>query len=631
MQKNFIIIVILLQLFFILLGCASSLSIKKETIVKPLQKVSAVKAGGEHTCALLLDGSATCWGSNSAGQLGNEAVKNISTIPVAVEGISDIKAIGAGFFQTCTILSDGKVKCVGIDLTRSDLNTIDTKDMPKLFSHPVEMRSISKATAVAIGWAHACVILSDGKVMCWGDNSTGQLGDGTTTNSTTPIKVKDISNASALTTGVAHTCVVLSDGTVKCWGTDSFGGGGKIYGFSSLAPIEIEDISNALSVAAGRNHTCALLSDGTVKCWGSNILGQLGNTKKFFSSLPLQVEGVSSAIAISAGSFHTCTLHSDGTVRCWGACLTGPPKGASVPVSSIPLTVKEISNAVAITCGDAHSCALLSDGTVKCWGANETGQLGGGIRSKFSSTPLTVISCTPTKLCIERRQLPKIIEEMTQAARRDPDNLQLKADLGWVYIRSGNYKDGIPLLMDAPNEPSDKSELLFPAASDSIERRQLYLKTIDAFNSNLDDKKLVLGHIFVSHLSREEIIDQDLILQLKLLANQTQSPLVYDALRELSYGQRDWEHQVQYAEAAIRRINDLGLQVKDSQHLSHFYYNSACGYSLIKDYEKAALRLKEAFSINGSLRSWSLRDPDLENLREQLGIEEFRKLIGVAP
>jgi tetratricopeptide (TPR) repeat protein len=252
----------------------------------------------------------------------------------------------------------------------------------------------------------------------------------------------------------------------------------------------------------------------------------------------------------------------------------------------------------------------------------------------FIALGILLIACAPTTPSIERRQLQKDLAEMIQAAKKAPSNLQLKADLGWIYIQSGKYKEGIPLLMDAPYEPSAISEVLFPDASDSIERGQLYLKAIDAFNANFDDTKLVLGHIFVSHLSREEVIDQDLVVQLRLLADQTQSPIVYDALRGLSYtpnGQKDSEHRVQYAEAAIRRINDLSLQVKDRRHLSHFYYNAACGFSGTKDYEKAAVRLQDAFSIDGSLRSWSLRDPDLENVRKHLGSEKFRKLIGEVP
>jgi alpha-tubulin suppressor-like RCC1 family protein len=384
-------------------GCATAPIVPKEevgikeTMVKPLQSVTAITAGGMHTCALLLDGSLRCWGSNSMGQLGNEAVENASTNPVAVTGISNIKTISAGYFDTCALLLDGKVKCFGIDDTRSeaDIKTIDPRTMPKLFSHPTEVKEVSNATAIATGWAHACLILSDGKVKCWGNNSTGQLGVGTTLNSTTPVEVKGVSNPVAITTGVANTCVVLPNGTVKCWGTDSFGGGSTIYGFNSITPIEIKGISNAKTIASGRNHTCALLSDGTVKCWGSNILGQLWNIKENWkSATPLEVEGITNAIAISAGAFHTCALLSDRTIKCWGVKLHSIPEKYPV-FSPIPWKVEGIPNAVSIASGMGHAFVLLSDSTVKCWGHNKDGQLGNDTQSEFSSTPVTVVEPQP--------------------------------------------------------------------------------------------------------------------------------------------------------------------------------------------------------------------------------------------
>jgi len=399
MTKNFIKILIVLALVG---GCISKTMTSMEIAVskeqgRPLQKVAAVTAGGGHTCVLLLDGTAKCWGHNGIGQLGNETVEEISPTPVVVGGISNVKAFAAGYLHTCAITFDDRVKCFGIDILKeflttrneSDIKKMDARTARKLFSRPTEIEGISDARAIGAGrWLHICVVVSDGKVKCWGGNSTGQLGDGTTTNSTSPVVVKGVSNAVAIAAGVAHTCVVLSRGTVKCWGTDSFPGRGKIYGFRSLTPIEIDGISNATSVTAGRNHTCALLSDGTVKCWGSNILGQLGNKGAFTSSTPLKVEGVSNVIAISAGYFYTCALRSDGTAICWGQiAFIGTDKLHVSP----PLAVEGIDNAIGITVGGNHICALLQDHTVKCWGGNKTGQLGNGSLSEFSPIPVEVI------------------------------------------------------------------------------------------------------------------------------------------------------------------------------------------------------------------------------------------------
>lgn len=213
----------------------------------------------------------------------------------------------------------------------------------------------------------------------------------------------------------------------------------------------------------------------------------------------------------------------------------------------------------------------------------------------------------------------------------EPQSTQSRADLGWLYVQSGKLNKGIPLLLKSPAEPSYRSSALFPEADSSVERRQRYTETLKAFNEGLDGTRLILGHIFVAHLSTEPFVDQALIAEMQALVRKTESPLIYDALRELSYdqhGHRDWHHQLEYAEAALHRIEALNLDVPDAEHLSHFYYNAACGHSLAKNYEMSAKRLREAFSLDHSLRSWSLRDPDLENLRIHLGIEEFKKVIG---
>jgi len=224
--------------------------------------------------------------------------------------------------------------------------------------------------------------------------------------------------------------------------------------------------------------------------------------------------------------------------------------------------------------------------------------------------------------------LAETLEETRQALREEPDNSQLKANLGWLYIQSGKFDEGFQLLIDVQIEPSYESALLFPIATDSVERRQLYLKTIKAFNDDLDETRLVLGHIFTSHLSREHIIDKLLISELRALAEESESPLIYDALNELSYPQQEHRiNQVEYAEAVISQIKALSFDIHGDKHFSHFYYNAACGHSIQKDYEMAERRLNEAFSIHSDLRSWSLRDPDLENLRDHIGMERFQKII----
>src|SRR5438876_1878896 len=220
---------------------------------------------------------------------------------------------------------------------------------------------VGVATAVELGSFYSCSLLQDGTVRCWGDNSAGQLGDGTTTNASTPVAVAGIGGAVAVTGGGFHTCARFLDGTLECWGRNDFGqlGDPATTSFNSVTPVRVTGITSAIAVAAGGFHTCALLADGTVRCWGENDFGQLGNgtsdpapgTPTTFNPSPVTVSGIPTAVAISAGGWHTCALLRDGTVQCWGentygqlgnGATTAPPAPGR---SSTPATVTGITTA----------------------------------------------------------------------------------------------------------------------------------------------------------------------------------------------------------------------------------------------------------------------------------------------
>src|SRR5881628_2966513 len=179
---------------------------------------------------------------------------------------------------------------------------------------------ITAATAIDGGSFHTCALLRDGSVRCWGLNDSGQLGDGTTTNSSTPVAVAGIAGAVAVTGGGFHTCVRFPDGTLECWGRNDAGqlGDPATTTDVSRTPVRVTGITTATAVTAGGFHTCALLQDGTVSCWGQNTFGQVGNGSILNSSTPVTVSGITTAVAVSAGGWHTCALLQDGTIRCWG-------------------------------------------------------------------------------------------------------------------------------------------------------------------------------------------------------------------------------------------------------------------------------------------------------------------------
>ncbi len=292
--------------------------------------VTSLALSVAHTCALIDDGTVRCWGDGGSGRLGNGGTAESPT-PVAVSGISTATAITAGNDYTCALLTDETVACWGNNSLGQlgDGTTINRQT-------PVPVTGLAGVTAISAGGSHTCAIVTDGQVRCWGFNAAGQLGDGTTTLSSIAIavltsgddqNVNRLAGATRLSAGGAHTCAILrnpSDDFV-CWGSNSKGQLGDGSTTSSSNPVEAGDTMATVPVAvsAGTEHTCDLLGTRTVRCWGNGDSGRLGDGTTTNRSSPVAVSGLSDVIVISAGGFHTCALRSDDTVRCWGSGGSG--------------------------------------------------------------------------------------------------------------------------------------------------------------------------------------------------------------------------------------------------------------------------------------------------------------------
>src|SRR5439155_5925508 len=195
------------------------------------------------------------------------------------------------------------------------------------------------------GNGHTCALLKTAKVVCWGDNYRGDLGDGTTSQRSTPVNVVGLSQSAVqVAAGADMTCALLSVGTVFCWGDNTFGqlGNGSAVS-NSTTPVQVSLTGTAIALAAGEDHTCALLTTGDVWCWGHDTVGQLGNgTTGGSSNVPVQVSNLGSrAVAISAMGSSACALLENPTdVQCWGFNAYGQLGGGSTTDSNVPASVQ---------------------------------------------------------------------------------------------------------------------------------------------------------------------------------------------------------------------------------------------------------------------------------------------------
>jgi hypothetical protein len=285
------------------------------------------------SCALVAGGIVKCWG----------------VVPTDIAGLSGgITAISGA----CALTATGTVKCMNEFFAVSDVP------------------GLTGVTAISSGVGHNCALTVAGGVKCWGDNSFGQLGNGTTTNSATPVDVLGLSSgvvAIGASKGEGHTCAVMSGGGVKCWGGNFLGQLGDGTTTNRLSPVDVVGLSGVTAISLGGASTCALTGGGGVKCWGS-ILPSLTLT-------PVDVAGLSSGVsAISIGGAHTCALLTGGGVKCWGSNnIFGPGLGlvgdGTIYDQPTPVDVVGLSSGVVqIEAGDHNDCALLASGRVMCWG-----------------------------------------------------------------------------------------------------------------------------------------------------------------------------------------------------------------------------------------------------------------------
>ena len=360
-------------------------------------QVKALGLGGDHSCAVIINGSVACWGNNSVGQLGRGYTNAYDDTPWYVQPFGQNRkavAIDAGANTTCVLLDDGAVSCWGAgDYGQLGNNNTANANAPQdVASFPGNEDAVS----VAVGWRHGCALLSDENISCWGDNIVGQLGDNSTTNSTTPVLVQSLSGTAkpvALTLNNVHTCALLDDGNAACWGFGYVGQLG-VGGAEASTPVAVDVVSSSISdVASGGWHTCAALNNGSVACWGDNGDNQVGSSHPVADAHATYIQGYGinrNASLVRTGVTHSCAIDTSGDVQCWGRGAEGQLGNGGTSKSRVPVNVSLPSGAKAVdlALGNKHTCALLTNGSVMCWGDGPDGQLGAGWATTSSTTPV---------------------------------------------------------------------------------------------------------------------------------------------------------------------------------------------------------------------------------------------------
>ena len=206
---------------------------------------------------------------------------------------------------------------------------------------------------------HACSLLTDGSVLCWGANNYGQLGNNTIINSPTAVPVQGLTGVVDIAVGDNHSCAVSGDGRAFCWGYNQYGQLGNASSVNSSVPVQVVTINNFSEIACGYRHTCGMTSSGSVYCWGRNESGALGlgdstNGRMEVSPVVLPLTAIQN---ISASDTKTCALKNDGTVYCWG---WGSGGNAPVLVGGLT-TVTKVS-------GGGNACGITHLGkSASCW------------------------------------------------------------------------------------------------------------------------------------------------------------------------------------------------------------------------------------------------------------------------
>ena len=379
-------------------GSSGTAEVFVNAIAMPM-RLATMSVGATHTCGITVVGQPYCWGENRDGRLGDTTL-TVRPEPTPVTDVLTYRSVSAGGFHTCGVTTRGAAYCWGEDLFGQLGNGSDADagqcSVP-CSAEPVWVSNGLTFRSVDAGGGHTCGVTIPGRPFCWGKNTHGQLGSEVDAEpgqclfscSTTPAAVSGELTFESVLAGGTHSCGVTTARQAYCWGDNTFGqlGDGTIT--VRREPVPVTGGLTVQSIYPGDRHTCALTTTGMAYCWGDNMHGQLGDGTTAVRHEPAPVMGELTFQSVLAGGAHTCALAITGQPYCWGWNNFGQLGDGTRFNQHEPVPLTGGLTFQSVYAGGSHSCGLTTEGQPYCWGRNTFGELGDG-KGTHSSVPVAV-------------------------------------------------------------------------------------------------------------------------------------------------------------------------------------------------------------------------------------------------